>query len=818
MFRMVLFGVPHLYLGTTDLSKVITGRSLALLVYLAVTGKAQDRNILADLLWDNIPEAQAKKNLRYVLYDLRQAIGDYLLVSRQTIAFNRQGHYWLDVEVFSAYLHAEKPTTNVELYSEVLDLHQGDFLDGFYIQDAPIFEEWLAARRRQLHTQVIHGFHLLTQEYLTQQKYEVGLQLTQRLLTLEPWNEEAHRQQMRLLAYSGRRSAALAQYEACCRALVTEYSAEPLRETTQLYEEIKAGRFATPVEKMDDSRLALGHRTTSTPQPPASQPKSLVKHSVAPPPPIIHVNWDAIPVPPRLFGRVQELARLEQWICKEGCRLISLTGLGGQGKSVLAAEIVRRLVDLSEDEQRLHVQGPAAKPATTANDFDAIFWCSLTGVSSFAQLIAYWWRWCGVLAGLTDLEWLEQDTPLEEQLAYLLLYLRQQRCLLVLDHVEAVLQPELFTGAYSHGWEPFPELLRRVAESEHQSCLLLISREELPEFTYLMRNTSAVRTLPLQGLPMADGVAMLRSHGLAGDENLLTHLAQQYAGLPVALTCVSAMYQRIPIAQLSTLLARDIPLFDELHKLLGKQFARLSHLEQELLLWLTIEQTAVSFDQVWQIFISAGAKGQMLDAYQSLLRRSLLTVEQMGYCIRLPTLVLRYTTQYLIDVIVAELMMAWRSVTPAASVLPTKAPMYELRSKQTVPAWYHREATAVDTRYAELSGDQQAPGLPFGGEQRTLPVIEAPAAVEQPTLPFTLLRRYRLNNPNATILSTEHQNNCILFPIVAALHNEWGVRVTHKRLVTLLDCLIQNVEIDMTIAEYNLRQLLTCLEFTEPCL
>lgn len=74
-----------------------------------------------------------------MLYDLRQAIGDHLLVSRQTIAFHRKGHYWLDVEVFSAYLHAEEPKANVELYKEVLDLHQGEFLDGFYIQDAAYF-------------------------------------------------------------------------------------------------------------------------------------------------------------------------------------------------------------------------------------------------------------------------------------------------------------------------------------------------------------------------------------------------------------------------------------------------------------------------------------------------------------------------------------------------------------------------------------------------------------------------------------------------------------------------------------------------------
>lgn len=813
MFRMVLFGVPRLYLGTTELSKVVTGRSLALLVYLAVTGKAQDRNVLADLLWDNMPEAQAKKNLRYVLYDLRQAIGDYLIVSRQTIAFNRQVPYWLDVEVFSSYLHTEKPTTNVDLYQEVLDLHQGDFLDGFYIQDAPIFEEWLTGRRRQLHAQVILGFHLLTQEYLAQRKYESGLQLTQRLLTLEPWNEEAHRQQMRLLAYSGRRSAALAQYEVCRRALATEYSVEPLAETIQLYEEIKAGRFSKFAEKPRDPRLAFGPIPMSAP---LAQAQSAAKRTTEPPP-TIQVNWDAIPVPPRLFGRAEELARLEQWICHEGCRLISLTGLGGQGKSALAAEVVRHLADLSEDK-RMAIQVTAAKPTPTSANFDSVFWCSLAGVSSFAQLIAYWWRWCGVAAGLTELEWLEKDTPLEEQLAYLLLYLRQQRCLLVLDHVESVLQPEFFTGAYRPGWEPISELLRRVAESEHQSCLLLISRDELPEFTYLMRNTSAARTLSLQGLTMADSVAMLRNQGLSGDESLLAELAQQYAGLPAALTCVSAIYQRIPAAQLSTLLVRDIPLFDELHKLLSKQFARLSSIEQEMLLWLTIEQTAVSFEQVWQMFINAGAKGQILDAYQSLLRRSLLHVEQMGYCVRLPTLVLRYTTQYVIDTVVSELMMAWRRMTYAATVLPTNAPRYDRKSNQTMPTRYQID-TALDTRYSDLGDDHHALGVAFvRTEPKTTPEIESPEALEEATLPFTLLRRYRLSNPNATLMTIERQNNCILFPVIAALHTEWGVRVTRKRLDTLLEYLIQDFERDMTIAEYNLRQLLTCLEFSEQCL
>lgn len=821
MFRIALFGVPHLSLETVDLSKAIRGRSLALLVYLAVTGKAQDRNILADLLWDNLTEAQAKKNLRYVLYDLRQAIGDYLLVSRQTIAFNRKGLYWLDVEVFSSYLHAEEPKANVELYQEVLDLYQGEFLNGFYIQDAPMFEEWLNARRRQLHTQIVHGFHLLAQEYLAQHQYEKGLQITQRLLTLEPWNEEAHRQQIRLLAYSGRRSAALAQYEACCRALTAEYSVEPLAETVQLYEEIKTGRFSKWLEPpytlspAANDRL-VNHRSFNpvaapSTQQPTTQAAPVAKSSV-PATLATQVNWDAIPVQLRLFGHVEELTRLEQWISSAGCRLISLSGAGGQGKSALAAEVVRRLADHAEDPSM------RGRLSTAANSFDSIFWCSLAGIASFAQLIAYWWRRCNVLAGLTDPEWLLQEISLEEQLAYLFLHLRQQRCLVVLDQLEQILQPGRFTGVYHQGWEQFPELVRRIAESEHQSCLLLISREELPEFTYLTRNTSAVRTLSLQGLAIADSVAMLRSHGFTGEESLLATLAQHYAGLPFALTCLGAMYRRLPSDQLSTLLVCDPPLFDELHNLLAQQCKRLSVLEQELLFWLALEQTAVSFEHFWQTFISTDAKGHMLDAYQSLVRRSLVQVELTDGSISLPSLVLRYITQYLIDAIVTELVMAWYLIAQAPPALPTPRLAHPVPMKYTIAARYRAGSTlevcAPPVLLYTDSQEQQGTFQVFPQlEQVTLPVVEKEVPFARSPLPFSLLQHYRLVNPNATGLVRELQNNHILFPVVKALYQQWGVRVTRIRLQELLAYLLQHFEIEMPIAEYNLQRLVTSLDF-----
>jgi hypothetical protein len=97
------------------------------------------------------------------------------------------------------------------------------------------------------------------------------------------------------------------------------------------------------------------------------------------------------------------------------------------------------------------------------------------------------------------------------------------------------------------------------------------------------------------------------------------------------------------------------------------------------------------------------------------------------------------------------------------------------------------------------------------------PPMEQGVAFAQP-LPFTLLRRYRLVNPNASVIRTEAQSNHILAPVVNALYQQWGVRVTRNRLQALLDYLMQDFEIDITIAESNLRWLMACSEFTEPCL
>ena len=90
MLKAIFFGVPQIYYNHDALTGALNGRCLALFAYLALTNQPQDRGILADLLWSEIGEQQARQNLRYVLYDLRKIVGDYLIVTRNTIAFDRQ--------------------------------------------------------------------------------------------------------------------------------------------------------------------------------------------------------------------------------------------------------------------------------------------------------------------------------------------------------------------------------------------------------------------------------------------------------------------------------------------------------------------------------------------------------------------------------------------------------------------------------------------------------------------------------------------------------------------------------------------------------
>lgn len=290
-----LFGGVQIWLDGKAVSTFISNKVPALLAYLVVTKRAFQRDTLAGLLWGEMPDENAKNNLRQALSNLRKYLAPYLLIDRDTVQFNQEVPYYLDVDDFLQGVQAKPVSGGPE---KALALYVGDFLQGFFVQEAPDFEEWVSKQRLYLHEMALGAMNNQTLWYQQQGQYAQAIQMANRLLAFDPWREVTHRQLMLLYVRNGQRSAALAQYEHCRRMLDRELGVEPAPETVALYERIRAARELFP------NNLML-------------QPTPFV-------------------------GRAQELEQINELLLRPERRLITLLGPGGIGKSRLSVQVARR--------------------------------------------------------------------------------------------------------------------------------------------------------------------------------------------------------------------------------------------------------------------------------------------------------------------------------------------------------------------------------------------------------------------------------------------------------------------------------------------
>ncbi len=264
--HLELLGAPRISRNGAPVTGFVSSKVQALLYYLALTARPHTRASLAGLLWGELPEPQARMNLRHALANLRQLVGDHLQITRETVAFDHTAPYWLDVEAVQGQFGASAataPTPDLRRLREALALYRGDLLEGFYVRDARSFEDWLLTQRERLRQLTLHMLHGLTAELLERGEYVAALDYTTRLIALDPLREEAHRQLMTILARSGRREAALEQYKHCVRLLADEIGVEPALETTALFEQIRTGALGldTAQVRLAASQPATGRRT-----------------------------------------------------------------------------------------------------------------------------------------------------------------------------------------------------------------------------------------------------------------------------------------------------------------------------------------------------------------------------------------------------------------------------------------------------------------------------------------------------------------------------------------------------------------------------
>jgi hypothetical protein len=274
--------------------------------------------------------------------------------------------------------------------------------------------------------------------------------------------------------------------------------------------------------------------------------------------------------------------------------------------------------------------------------FEVIIWHSLRDAPTCEELLDAYLQ---VLApqALRDV-----SVSLEKRLSVLLESLRSTRVLLVLDNLEALLEEGQSTGHMRRGYEGYARLLRQVAETEHQSCLLLTSREKPIDLVPMEGRRAPVRALRLARLDATACQQLLAEKEVMGNPSEYMRLIEAYAGNPLALKIVAQTIVELFGGEIAPFLKQGEVVFGSVRELLDEQFVRLSAVEQSVLLWLAILRQPVSLEELLRVLGTPLPRATALEAVESLRRRSLIEYGQYPGSFTLQSVVLEYTTARLI--------------------------------------------------------------------------------------------------------------------------------------------------------------------------
>ncbi|MBE9006355.1 NACHT domain-containing protein [Fortiea sp. LEGE XX443] len=329
-------------------------------------------------------------------------------------------------------------------------------------------------------------------------------------------------------------------------------------------------------------------------------------------------------------GRKIELAKTQQWILQEGCRLLLILGMGGIGKTAFSVKLAQEIQD----------------------QFDYVIWRSLHFSPSPEQILEQ------LIQTLLPTPETATAKTVESRISQLIDIFRNARCLIILDNFDTILassgnsyaKTEFSTLTvnnqgtknllpqiqYRQGYELYGELIRRIGESQHQSSLVLTSREKIPEIAALEGNTSPVRSFRLTGLNQSESHSILRAKGFINiPEDRCRVLVEQYGGNPLFLQLVATTIQELFGGNIDEFIAQGTVVFGDIRAILDQQFNRLSQLEKHMMYWLAMKQNAVSVRQLQQNTIPGLSprlsQRLILEAVDLLHRRSLIEQQASSF-------------------------------------------------------------------------------------------------------------------------------------------------------------------------------------------
>ncbi|MEG4277333.1 ATPase [Microcoleus sp. MON1_C1] len=317
--------------------------------------------------------------------------------------------------------------------------------------------------------------------------------------------------------------------------------------------------------------------------------------------PKVHLDLADAPELTLFYNRTSELTTLENGILGR-TRLITILGLSGIGKTAITLQLIPQI----------------------QQEFDRIIWRSLRNAPPLASLETDLIKFCrgGVPV----------PAPYPEERATtgvlpLLEYLRSHRCLIILDDVQTIFSSQQLAGNYQPGYENYGAFFKQIAESSHNSCLILLSWEKPREIAGLEGENRPCKSLQLNGL-CAEAQEIFREKGLAEPEKWL-ELIDLYRGNPLWLNIIATMIQDLFSGSVSEFLSYDTLFLGDLESLLHQQCDRLTASEQQAMGWLATTPEPADLSKIPENLQLSRA--ELLNVMQSLGRRSLVeTVQQNG--------------------------------------------------------------------------------------------------------------------------------------------------------------------------------------------
>ncbi|MDB9529359.1 BTAD domain-containing putative transcriptional regulator [Oscillatoria sp. CS-180] len=602
-----LLGHFQLIFEEQSVAGLQTERYQSMVAYLILNAQTpQPRSRMATVFWPNVSEAQAKASLRRELFRLRQVLPEadrILQITSTTLQWQPQLTVWLDVAEFESTLQAaqqtENPQTQVVTLKQAIALYQGDLLPTCY-------GDWILPERERLFQLFIQALSDLCHLAVYLSDVHSGMDYGQQLIQHEPLSEVGYLTLMKVYALQGDRPAALQVYHQCMTLLREELGIDPSAETRQFYEHLLA------------DEITVSPPAPNRPEPPESTAAPDSVEPKATPSSTNQIDWGGAPDIQFFYGRLEEATQLQRWIQQDHCRLVAILGIGGIGKTFLAAKVTYDL----------------------QTDFNFIVWRSLRNAPPLDDL-------------LEDLiPFISSQEEMSYSITRLIHWLRQSRCLIILDNVETLFKGGEKAGQYRDGYENYGELFSVTGQANHSSCLILTSREKPPEVATFVDTNPAVRSLQLDGSPEV-ALALVDSKQLVGTQAEKEQLCERCDHSPLSLQIVSSSIQDIFAGDIALFLEEDVVLFNEAKRLLELQFKRLSALEKTVMTWLAINRDWTSLAELKTDIYPVCATARLLEALESLCWRSL--IQRRGNTYTQQSVIMEYVIESLIDQVSNEL-------------------------------------------------------------------------------------------------------------------------------------------------------------------